>query len=273
MNANSTIINPWQAWERESKALRKRVVALINTLLDISSSQDESALVGSPILLSERQQWQPVIERWGSESAGCLAKCNNLYPAEADTFIDKLRKDLSDRGHHVLGEGMMIIVDKVVHVQLDLTGSEAHINDSILKHLDRRTIVAAIEQSAKALGDAAQPDKFIQELFSAYKLVIASTGRTLGSQIETTSILPYLLLGRQKSRFLSNPTLRDFVEYPAPTFRADLLALMSAEDQTIDGYNFRHASGSDMRGAVFMFVPSLGRPAHVGRIWFEPHSN
>ena len=94
--------------------------------------------------------------------------------------------------------------------------------------------------------------------------------KEFGSQVQTSAVFWQLAMLKQQPSFRSNPVATNFHEYPREIFRADLFRLLESNLTNIDGKHFKYASGSDTAGAVFMFVPQLGRTAHIGRIWFEP---
>jgi hypothetical protein len=88
-----------------------------------------------------------------------------------------------------------------------------------------------------------------------------------GSQVNTTDLILPLVIQRQSSRFASNPTASAFVPYELRQLRADLYNLLKSELVGTSGFHW--APGSTNKGAVFIFVPALGRATHVGRIWFD----
>ena len=49
----------------------------------------------------------------------------------------------------------------------------------------------------------------------------------------------------------------------------DLHRLLGESMRQVERQVFNFASGSTTDGAVFMYIPPLGRAAYLGRIWFE----
>jgi hypothetical protein len=136
--------------------------------------------------------------------------------------------------------------------------------------LGTTSICSSVSQELERLRLAITPPaQMLERIAEAYRREIRFTGAHPGSQVHTTALVVHLALMRQSANFRGDPSARYYREYPRVLFRADLHTLMASGEYSIRSSKFRYASGADTAGAVFMFVPALGRTAHVGRIWFE----
>lgn len=81
-------------------------------------------------------------------------------------------------------------------------------------------------------------------------------------------LLPFVALLRQGERFMADPRGESYRSYDLATFRADISGFLRSNQPGAGERLFKWAPGAGTKGALFMLVPGLGRPAHVGRAWF-----
>jgi hypothetical protein len=160
-------------------------------------------------------------------------------------------------------------VNGLVHVEVDAPHAKVTLNGTGQRDLSLGGLVDAIDKELARTSQALTPPQdFGRQLLRAYNTEMVLRGLKPGSQVTTLDLLPHVLLQRQTSRFLTDPKSEQFCPYPLTSFRADLFSLLKAGGTVFENAEFHWASGSNTKGAVFMLVPGLGRPAHVGRIWF-----
>jgi len=189
---------------------------------------------------------------------------------QMETFDQRLSRELRNRGLEIHGEAALLIVNGIVNIETAPTRGLVKINGVTINDLSCSSIAAQVATEVERLrGLITPPAELLGQLLVAYDRAIASSGRSVGTQVEANSILGQLAFIRQRPAFVQNPAAFNYRAYPRELFRADLYTLLSDGTQVLQGRRFRHAAGSNPSGAVFMLVPALGRAAHVGRLWFE----
>lgn len=267
--ATSKQSSPVSRLVRESRALRGKAEAVLSAASEMLRTPDGDSPSAGAAIAGEAAEWESLLEKLRGLVPQLARAAGDVRTKAVDGYVDLLRQAIKSKGHEVFGESNLLIVDRVVHVDLDLKQARAHINGVPALDMARTAMVAAITDELARLrerGEAAST--FLPRLLSAYELAIAKNRQQFGTQVMLTELLPFVALQRQSQKFLADPAAAAFEEYPVTLFRADLMGVLSAEAPRADGALFRWAPGSTTKGAVFMFVPSLGRATHVGRVWF-----
>lgn len=260
----------WDAFARESASLRRRVASLFSSAVNSAVSPGVEVIGCVRTLEAELEGWKDAVSSLAGEVSPVLETLTPRKSRELEEYSDRLRRGLTESGLQVYGEGDPLIVNGYVHVELQLESGKVLINGEQHRSLNREQVVAAVREEAdRRASGLTPPEEFLQLLHRSYRLGCSEKSLPAGSQVAVLDLLPYVLLSRQRPRFLLDPQSRSFVEYPLSAFRADLYHLLASQVSVVDRMQFRYASGSDTKGAVFMLVPALSRAAHVGRAWFE----
>jgi hypothetical protein len=190
--------------------------------------------------------------------------------AVAATYPHELRLALEALGMKVSGDESLPIIDGIVYVEISTRRGTISINGRPQKDLRLHAIAQATKKEyAQLLEAISTPAAFLSNLWAAYKIELALRGKSPGSQVETLSLLKHILLQRQSKEFLHDARAGGLREYPATLFRADLYRLLASAEFAVDGVALRYTAGANTDSAVFMLDPALGRPSHIGRIWFQ----
>jgi hypothetical protein len=267
---NKPVSSDWNTFARESASLRRRLESLFNSAVDGAKSPEVEVIGCVHTLEAELEAWKAVVKSSVDKVSPVLETLTPRRAKELEAFADRLRRALTENGLEVYGESGLLIVNGHVHVDLKPDAGMVLINGAQNRSLDRQHIVTAVREEAERRASSLMPPKeFLQILLRSYRLVCSDRGLHTGSQVAVLELLPYVLLNRQRPRFLLDPQSGGFVEYPLSAFRADLYNLLVSQVSLVDRVQFRYASGSDTKGAVFMLVPALSRTAYVGRAWFD----
>lgn len=257
---------PWPTINATSSKLRRA----IDNLITLATANQDDAISAASILRNELVAWRDLIQRANTTLEPMLASAQARVEQANDAFTEELKTSLINAGMSVYGDGNLLIADGIIHIQSDAASASLRVNGEEAGTYHVPSITTLVQQRARQLSaDKTKPAELLKQLHAAYELARTAEGKEYGTQLQTTSILPYLAILRQKPTFRNNPTKEQFQSYTIEQFRADLYILLSDTTLTTNEAPFRYASGSDTKGAVFMLVPALGRTAHVGRIWFE----
>lgn len=261
---------PWERFLSQSRRLRKGVSELLQSAQQIASDKDGDILSTEAALRRESAEWETLAGRVFPEMVKCAEGMEPVRARYVEEFTDRLKRLLTESGLVVYGESSLLVVEGLVHIDLDVRNAKASINGLAQRDLSLKGLA---ERSVSELQRIRQvtvpPEQFGAEMLRAYGAMLPLVGARFGSQVATLDLLPQVLMQRQNASFLADPKAGQFREYPLCDFRADLYGLIGAGTLHIEGATFHWSSGSNTKGAVFMFVPGLGRTAHVGRIWFE----
>lgn len=259
----------WSTIKAKAHRLRHEISRLVDDV-DGLTGNNVDAIVGSAFLQTELEAWRKLTQDAGEKIRTIAERTRQAALINAEMFTDQLKSSLTHAGLTVYGDGGLLIADGIVHIQASTQGPSIQINGQEQGTFYIPDLVARIEQRTSQLkADLTPPPQLIPQLCEAYKLTCYAEAKEVGTRVQTLAILPYLALVRQRGAFRVNPTKEVYRPYPVEQFRADLHYLLQNDAQYTTTHGFRYASGSDTKGAVFMFVPALGRTAHIGRIWFE----
>lgn len=253
---------------RLSRQLRAKVDSMLKCAADLEADGDP--ISAGAAIANESKEWAHSAKVITSTLGQLQSAAEVRRQSAAEELADQLRRSLTTQGLVVHGEGNSLFVNGIVHIELEPDAGRAKINGVVQTALSTQALTDAAKADATILASqSTTPATFLGQLAAAYRHALLPAEGSFGTPVMTTDLLPWLLFQRQTPRFLLDPQLGGFVAYPFPLFRADLFGLLNSSVQSIGDITFRWSSGSTTKGAVFMLVPSLGRPAHVGRIWFE----
>lgn len=260
----------WKKLKQRSVAARRALEALVQEAEDLCASAPPDAISASTIVEEEIRGWVESARVLHDRAEQMKQRLQGQRNEQIETLEQRITRQLTSGGQTVFGTTALLIVDGIVHVDVDLKKLRVTVNHVSMDDLDVTVICSKVREELERLRPAITPPAQMLELLAdAYDREIRSSGAHPGTQVQTTALLLHLAVMRQASTFRADPSARHFREYPLVLFRADLHTLLASGEFSIRSRKFRYASGADTAGAVFMLVPALGRTAHVGRIWFE----
>jgi hypothetical protein len=260
----------WTLLRSQSAATRKRIASLLQEAETISEIPEADAISAWQALHGELDEWHKEAGRWLERASALLKRADASRGEQLETLPQRISQRLKSSGHTVFGDADLLIVDGIAHLELSPGNGKIALNQSSIESFDPDVIAIAVSDEITKLRKAAtEPGLMLTRLLEAYDREVRANDLRPGAPVQTTSVLTQLTFLRQTNAFRTNPSARLFKEYPHEVFRADLYALLSSGRLTLNNRKFRYASGADTSGAVFMLVPALERPAHVGRVWFE----
>jgi hypothetical protein len=260
----------WENMRRKSAALRKNLDGLVKEAHRESLLPDTDAITAYAIINNEVEAWNKAVSQIRPVCQE-LEKTLEEKSANQSEFLDNtIARKLRDSGLNVFGESGSMVVEGIVHVEVDAKKGSVRVNGVAPADLAPESVLRLVQAELERLKKAvAPPEKLLELLLQAYEGELADENKPFGSQVQTSALFWRLTILNQASQFRANPSAGNFREYPRPLFRADLFTLFSSGISVARGNQIRFSSGSDTAGAIFMLVPQLGRTAHVGRIWFE----
>jgi hypothetical protein len=255
---------------RRSESLRKGFESAVKDAEELARAPTGDPVTGWATLTEELERWKELLEPLRQGFSNLPGKLERDRQQFLEDYEARLARELSRRGLTVFGSTTPLVIDGVVHVEIDAKVGAVTVNGQAATELSLTSVCDEVVEKLSILKKGLTPPRTMLELLcEAHDREARLTGKDTGTQIPTMALLPHILLTRQTSAFRNNPSLRTFKEYTRYQYRADLHALMMSNANEIRGRKFRYASGSDTAGAMFMFVPELQRTAHVGRIWFD----
>jgi hypothetical protein len=260
----------WQELINNSKASRRKFDSLLAEIEKASTDANTDLIRFYTALCHEVGEWKRSFEEKTPGLSQFISEMQPRYEKEAEQLIDRLRSSLTERRHTVYGEESMLVVDGIVHVECNAKAGDLRVNGKPQPTVLISDLIIEIEKEVDSLRRNATPqEEFAKFLLCGYRTLVATRGLHFGTQVETLDLVPYIAFQKQSASFRNNPIGKTFLDYPLSQFRADLHNALTASSADADGNMFKIASGSSTKGAVFMFVPALGRTAHVGRVWFD----
>lgn len=236
----------------------------------LAGGENTDVISGSTVLKTELAEWKRILHAAQETVQPINTEMERKSAEVLETLEERLVRTLRDAGLNVYGETALLVVEGVVHVEINVKKASVRVNGEIATDIS----VAGLKQLiSDVVGRVRKlttpPEKFIQVLLRAYEAERLRGAKEFGAQLQVSAVFWEAAMLKQSPSFRSNPTATNFHGYSRELFRADLYRLLEGNVTSTDGKHFRYASGSDTVGAIFMFVPQLGRTAHIGRIWFE----
>jgi hypothetical protein len=263
----------WSTLRKQSTAIRRRIRELLEHAHARLDSSPAEAIEGAAEMSHELEEWAAEVTRSAESLKRLLDRARPIAEQQIEHFQANLAREIAARGCALHGESSPVIVGGLVHIEPDLSRLQVRVNDVPVRPLDPAYVAdAAAGELSRLRRLTAEPTQMLQWLMQAYDQEILASGRARGTQVTTAALLFRVALIRQSAGFRSDPQARHFRDYPRVLFRADLHTLLASGQRQSDGRTLQFAAGSDTNGALFMLVPSLGRTAYVGRIWFEDES-
>ena len=260
----------WEKYQRMSKAARSRVDEVIHKTEQLPQSDNGDPVNAQRVLNAEMMKWKDTSARLLDSMTKSSIALVPLRDAAVGELADALKRSLEASGRSVFGESQTMVADGIVYIEVDLQAGRVKINGKAHRDLRVDSLTMAVSTAVGTLmNSTSEGSVFGNQLLLAYEQLISMTGAAFSNQVKTMELLPLVALQRQEQRFLKNPEAANFNDYPMALFRADLYGLLASGRTTIGDCSFHWSSGSTTDGAIFMYVPSLGRTAHLGRIWFE----
>jgi hypothetical protein len=260
----------WMALRSQSAMLRRRIASLLQEAEAMSGGPESDAISAWQVLHDELDEWHNEANRWLERATTLLKRADAARREQLETLSHRISKRLVSDGRTVFGDADLLIVDGIAHLEFNPEKGKVALNQAAIDSFNPASIADAVtEEIARLRKVGTEPTLMLKHLLEAYDREVRANDIRTGTPVQTTSVLAQLTFLRQTNAFRTNPSARLFKEYPHEVFRADLYGLLSSGRLTVNNRKFRYASGADTSGAVFMLVPALERPAHVGRIWFE----
>jgi hypothetical protein len=260
----------WSGLQRKSASLRRNVEQLIRDCAHLAGAENADVVSGSTVVKAELAEWKRVLHTAEETTRPINMEMERKASETLETLEERLVRTLRDAGLNVYGEMGLLVVEGVVHVEISVKKPSVRVNGEIATDIS----IAGLKQLVRDEVDRVRkittpPEKFIEVLLRAYEAERLHAAKEFGAQLQVSAVFWQATMLKQSPNFRSNPTATNFHGYSREIFRADLYRLLEGNVTNTDGKHFRYASGSDTAGAIFMFVPQLGRTAHIGRIWFE----
>jgi hypothetical protein len=263
-------ISAWSGLQRKSASLRRGFEQLVRDFTQLAGSDNVDSISGSAVAKSEIEEWKRILNSAAQTAERSNSEIERKASEALETLEESLNRTLRDVGLNVYGGTALLVINGIVHAEINTKKALARINGKVATDMSVKGIKQAISDELDRVRTLiTAPEEFITLLLRAYEAERSQVAKEFGSQVSTSGVFWQLAMLKQQPSFRSNPVATNFHEYPREIFRADLFRLLESNLTNIDGKHFRYASGSDTAGAVFMFVPQLGRTAHIGRIWFE----
>lgn len=207
--------------------------------------------------------------------AECAATFNDLreYASEQVEiyqleFMEDLTRICKDAGLEITIDSNKFSVLKGINGEFDFTTRTTTINKKVLKSIDPRRIVTAIQQHKRLLYDSPyDPQKFIDGIFVSYKEMVKQNNGNIGDKIPVQDFYITHVISMQSKPFLLNMDKARFKGYTTDQFSVDLWRYYeSAIGGTSDGYRLNLTGG---RNRALWLLDSNGETKQMSSISFE----
>jgi len=204
------------------------------------------------------------------------------------SLIHELESSCKEKGRAFkrLGDSPPELLLAPLTLTIDLSRLEAVVffgrHELVRTPADAGKILDAVEAQEKALTKGQHtPERFIEELFFAYRAVLGRLGKTMGERIDIAEILPYVALLRQGPGFCSDPLRETFKSFGRAHFLFGLSRLRSLRILEYQEYrlDLGTATGDSAKkkkrvffipdglggGQLYLSIRFLRRPGRVAR--------
>jgi hypothetical protein len=162
-------------------------------------------------------------------------------------------------------------VNHVIDIEVDLDHRRTRINAQTLKTLQLKGVIEAIQREDKRLWRRPfQPQEVIEELYDAYRQVVALHRVALGDDVSLLEVHRMIFLSRQSERFMKTGSTSALVPYSRDQFAVDLSKfLQSGITTTGDGLRFRLVPIPTPTNALLIYFPDRGSREWRGLLHFR----
>lgn len=183
-------------------------------------------------------------------------------------FIEDLTKLCKEAGFEISIDSNRFEALKGISGEFDFATRTTVINKRILKSIDPRRIVTAIQQQKRILYDSPyDPQKFIDGLFSTYKEMLKKNRGNIGDKISIQEFYLAHVIDIQNKTFFLNMDKSKFKGYSIDQFSVDLWRYYDSNIcGTSDGHRLNLAGG---RNKALWLLDSTGETKQISSISFE----
>ncbi len=184
-------------------------------------------------------------------------------------FIEDLTRLCEEADLDITIDSNKFSVLKGINGEFDFATRVTTINKKVLKSIDPRRIVTAIQQHKRLLYDRPyDPQKFIDGLFTSYKFILKQSTGNIGDKIPVQEFYIAHVINMQSKPFLMNMDKVRFKGYTLDQFSVDLWRYYQAGiGGTSDGYRL-NLTGGRTRQALWL-LDSNGETKQMSSISFE----
>ncbi|SLM28910.1 conserved hypothetical protein [Desulfamplus magnetovallimortis] len=208
--------------------------------------------------------------------AGCAATFESLkeYAAEKVEryrleFIDDLTRLCQEAEIEIEIDANKFSSTKGITGTFDFANRQTTINKKVLKSIDPRRIVTAIQQQKRFLYDRPyDPIKFIDGLLKTYRDILKENSGKMGDKVAMQQFYISHVISLQSAPFLLNMDKSRFKGYTLDQFSVDLWRYYQSEvEATSDGYRLDLTGG---RNKALWLLDTNGEVKQMSSISFEP---
>lgn len=183
-------------------------------------------------------------------------------------FIEDLTRLCNEADLEISIDSNKFSVLKGINGEFDFATRTTTINKKVLKSIDPRRIIAAIQQHKRLLYDAPyDPQKFIDSLFTSYKEILEQINGNIGDKLPVQDFYVTHVIKLQSKPFLLNMDKARFRGYTTDQFSVDLWRYYeSAIEGSSDGYRLNLTGG---RNKALWLLDSNGETKQMSSISFE----
>ncbi|MBF0200337.1 MAG: hypothetical protein HQK66_03305 [Desulfamplus sp.] len=186
-------------------------------------------------------------------------------------FMDDLTALGREAGLEITIDSNRFSVLKGINGQFDFKNRTTTINKKVLKSIDPRRIVTAIQQHKRLLYDRPyDPQKFIDGIFGTYKGHIHRISGRMGDNVPVQDFYIAHVMALQSKPFLMNMDKARFKGYTVDEFSVDLWHYYQSHvSATSDGYLLELTGG---RNSALWLLDSNGEMKQMSSIAFSKAS-
>ena len=183
-------------------------------------------------------------------------------------FIEDLTNLCKDVDLKITFDSNKFSVLKGINGEFDFTARTTTINKKVLKSIDPRRIITAIQQHKRLLYDRPyDPQKFIDALLASYRIVLKQKNGNMGDKLFMQEFYIAHVIELQSKPFLINMDKARFKGYTLDQFSVDLWRYYQSDIAgTSDGYRLSLVSA---RGKALWLLDSHGETKQISTISFE----
>ncbi|MBF0203490.1 MAG: hypothetical protein HQK67_04055 [Desulfamplus sp.] len=183
-------------------------------------------------------------------------------------FIEDLTRLCKEADFEITIDSNKFSVLKGISGEFDFATRATTINKKVLKSIDPRRIVTAIQQHKRLLYDTPyDPQKFIDALCVTYKDMLKQINGNMGDKLPVQDFYISHVISLQSRPFLLNMDKARFKGYTTDQFSVDLWRYYeSSIGGTSDGYRLNLTGG---RNKALWLLDSTGETKQMSSISFE----
>src|SRR5712671_5089910 len=124
-------VSAWSGLQRKSASLRHGFEQLVRDFTQLAGSDNVDTISGSALAKTEIEDWKKILNSAAQTVEPANSEIERKASAALETLEERLSRTLRDAGLNVYGETALLVIDGIVHAEINTKRALARINGKV----------------------------------------------------------------------------------------------------------------------------------------------